>query len=105
MSDEERLFAVMQKEIERQYSSQKEFASLIGISPTTLSTILHNSKSKAAFATVLSMCQALGISVDVPVDSLDEMTNAKILYGAYKAHPEMQAAVCRLLGIDPERLG
>lgn len=104
MDDEDKLFATIQKEIERQYSTQKEFASLLGISPTTLNTILHNSKSKAAFATVIAMCQTLGIQINLPVESIDDATNARILYEAYKEHPEVQTAICKLLGLDPDSL-
>lgn len=100
MFDEEAFFARIILEIDRQYATATAFADTVGIPMTTLYTVLHKSRLRASFDTIVRICDVLGIDIDsfrtAPVSEQERLS----LQERYLASPDMRPAVRKLLEID-----
>jgi len=63
MDNIKQLTELINSEIKKQYRSDRQFAQVMGMPPTTLSSILKNGVKGTAYKTVMDICMALGIKM------------------------------------------
>ena len=87
----------------------KSFAKSAGIPYTTLLSILDSSLGGAGMDTVIKICDALGVSVDVFQSDAGGKDAAALLTArerrvieAYRERGDMRRAVDRLLGVEED---
>lgn len=98
MYDEQQLLKAIRNEIKRQYGTQKAFAKAVGISYTTINSIVSNSAEiSTSFSNIIRICEKLGIILDKFYGCTEDEIEAKLLYEKYKSNPDVQEAVRKLL--------
>lgn len=84
--------------------TQKELAAALGVTPGAVSN-WENGNNSIDIDTLFKMCDLLGVSINEMYGTRtadDYSAHEKEIIMSYRANPEMQPAVDRLLGVEPE---
>jgi len=103
----------LQELLDLKGSNVHELSRLTGVSAQTLYSIIKRNNMKIDFEVLLKICNVLSVSVESFYSDYVDSTNVSIakqpltphqtkVINAYIDQPEMQPAIDKILGIEPE---